>query len=119
VFYGAEGYYVGGRVGVGFGASGEYIDVRQCESSNDFAQERRFLLVGLDQGCVDKGGPHFYGEAGESGSGADVDEASGSRGGLGLEEVAGGEEGFAEVAGYDFFGLADGGEVDAGVPAEE
>jgi hypothetical protein len=33
--------------------------------------------------------------------------------------VAGGEEGFAEVAGDDFFRIADGGEVDAGVPAEE
>jgi hypothetical protein len=35
------------------------------------------------------------------------------------EEVAGGEEGFAEVAGDDFFRIADGGEVDAGVPTEE
>ena len=34
------------------------------------------------------------------------------------EEVTGEEEGLAEVAGYDFFGVADGGEVDAGVPAE-
>jgi len=35
------------------------------------------------------------------------------------EEVAGGEEGFAEVAGDDFFWIADGGEVDAGIPAEK
>jgi hypothetical protein len=35
------------------------------------------------------------------------------------EEVAGGEEGFAEVAGHDFFRIADGGEVDAGVPVEK
>jgi hypothetical protein len=33
--------------------------------------------------------------------------------------LAGGEEGFAEVAGYYFFFVADGGEVDAGIPAEE
>jgi hypothetical protein len=33
--------------------------------------------------------------------------------------MAGGEEGFAEVAGDDFFYVADSGEVDAGVPAEE
>ena len=33
--------------------------------------------------------------------------------------MTGGEEAFAEVAGDDFFGVADGGEVDAGVPAEE
>jgi hypothetical protein len=35
------------------------------------------------------------------------------------EEVVGGEEGFAEVAGHDFFRIADGGEVDAGVPVEK
>jgi hypothetical protein len=34
------------------------------------------------------------------------------------EEVTGQEEGLAEVAGYDFFWVADGGQVDAGVPAE-
>jgi hypothetical protein len=33
--------------------------------------------------------------------------------------MLGGEEGFAEVAGDDFFFAADGGEVDAGVPALE
>ena len=33
--------------------------------------------------------------------------------------MAGGEEGFPEVAGYDFFWLADGGEVYAGIPAEQ
>jgi hypothetical protein len=41
------------------------------------------------------------------------------RRGRAWEEVAGGEEGFAEVAGYYFFFVADGGEVDAGIPAEE
>jgi hypothetical protein len=35
------------------------------------------------------------------------------------KQVAGDEEGFAEVASNDFFFVADGGEVDAGVPAEE
>jgi hypothetical protein len=33
--------------------------------------------------------------------------------------MACGEEGFAEVAGYYFFFVADGGEVDAGVPVQE
>jgi hypothetical protein len=33
--------------------------------------------------------------------------------------MAGGEEAFAEVAGDDVFWVADGGEVDAGVPAEK
>src|SRR5258708_2945072 len=35
------------------------------------------------------------------------------------EQVAGGEEGFGEVAGDYFFWIADGGQVDAGVPVEE
>ncbi len=34
------------------------------------------------------------------------------------EEVAGQKKGLAEVAGYYFFFVADGGQVDAGVPAE-
>ena len=38
--------------------------------------------------------------------------------GRGWEEVAGQEEGLAEVAGYDFFWMADGGQIDVGVPAE-
>jgi hypothetical protein len=33
--------------------------------------------------------------------------------------MAGGEEALAEVAGNDVFGIADGGEIDAGIPAEE
>ena len=37
----------------------------------------------------------------------------------GWEKGLGGEEGFAEVAGDDFIGVADGCEVGAGVPAEE
>jgi hypothetical protein len=43
---------------------------------------------------------------------------AGFKSGIG-EQVMGGEEALAEVAGDDFFGVADGGEVDAGVPAEE
>ena len=42
-----------------------------------------------------------------------------SPGDLCREEVACGEEGFSEVAGYDFFGVTDGGQVDAGIPAEQ
>jgi len=33
--------------------------------------------------------------------------------------VAGNEQGLSEVAGYDFLRIADRGEIDAGVPAEE
>ena len=35
------------------------------------------------------------------------------------EELAGQEEAFAEVAGYDPFGVADRGEIDTGVPPHE
>ena len=43
----------------------------------------------------------------------------GSSGVADWEQVAGGEEAFAEVAGDDVFRVADGGEVDTGVPAQE
>ena len=53
------------------------------------------------------------GEAGESGSAAEVQQ------GFCWGEMGGGEEAFAEVAADDLFGVADGGEVGAGVPLEE
>ena len=120
---GAEGYYFGGRVGEILCAAGEYIDVCQCKPAGDFAQKGRLLLVRFDECQVDMGGPHFNGKSGETGAGSDVDHGARARTLAPTlfcgEEVAGGEEGFAEVAGYDFFRLADGGEVDAGIPAQE
>jgi hypothetical protein len=160
--YGSESYYVGagevGAGGEGFGAVGDYIDVGQCKCAGHFPEEGGLLVIRFDQREMDGRGPDFQGKGGESGAGADVEDArsavastqypvascqlpvpSGTtnipaqaelgRGtlqsgdGRGIrdirgEEVAGEEEGFAEVAGYDFFGMADGGEVDAGVPAE-
>jgi hypothetical protein len=38
---------------------------------------------------------------------------------VGREQVAGREQALAEVAGYYFFFVADGGQVDAGVPVEK
>ena len=96
-------------------------------------------MVGFDEGKGDVGGPEFDRNPGEAGAGAEVGKAdSGAslrwtapsaplRAGLGGcpdmsgdgEQMTGGEEGFAEVAGDYFFWIADGGEVDAGVPAEE
>ena len=134
---GAEGDYVEG-LSDGFGASVLYIDVRQCKSAGDFAEEGGFLVIGFDESEGEVGGPEFYRNAGESGAGAEVGEAGEGRLSLVVgrvkifhhrghrghrvntgEQVAGGEEGFAEVAGDYFFWVADGGEVDAGVPAEE
>ncbi len=110
------------------------MDVRQGKCSGCFAEESGFLVIGFDQGEVDVRGPDFQGKGGKSGAGADVEDANtpaqgelgrgtlqsldgrGIRGARG-EEVAGEEEGLAEVTGYDFFLVADGGQVDAGVPA--
>jgi len=115
--------------GEGFGTAGEYIDVRQCKGTDKFTQEGGFLVVGLDQSERDVRGPELEGYAGEAGAGADVGDGGtgqifqhrghrGRRGNAG-EQMAGGEEGFAEVAGDDFFRVADRGQVDAGIPAEE
>jgi hypothetical protein len=122
-FDGAEGDYVEG-FGERFGTGVLYIDVRQCKGAGDFAEEGGFLVVGFDQGEGDVWGPEFEGEAGESCAGAEVGDAGGKfnifnhRGHRGRHRVeeAGGEERFAEVAGDDVFGVADGGQVDAGVP---
>ncbi len=89
---------------------------------------------------MDVRGPDLQGQGGESGAGADIEDAwsavvscqlpvasgrvqlhrsfASLRMTKSWKEVAGEEEGLAEVAGYDFFGMADGGQVDAGVPAE-
>jgi hypothetical protein len=72
-FQGAESYYVRGGWGVGFGAGGEHIDIRQYKSSDHFAEEGRFPLIGVDQDLLKVGIPEFYREARESGAGAYVD----------------------------------------------
>jgi len=54
------------------------------------------------------------GKAGEASSGSKIEEGAGV-----WVEVTGGEEAFSEVATDDFLGIADGGEVGAGVPLEE
>ena len=106
-------------------ALGEYIDVRQCKGANDFPKEGGFLLVGFDEGEVDERGPDLDGQSGESGAGTEISYTAWRRGCGRIwtdrvgEKVAGGEQGFSEVAGDDFLRPADGGEVDAGVPAEQ
>ena len=121
VFYGSEGYYFGtGEVGTGgqdFGSVGDYIDVGQCKCAGHFAEEGGLLVIRFDQRQVDVRGPQFQGKGGESGAGADVEDlgrtvVSGQWSVVSTafwEEVAGQEKGLAEVAGYDFFWMADGG----------
>ena len=127
-FHGAQGYKVvaviyGYGFGDGFGAGVLYIDVRQCKSAGDLFQECGLLVVGFDKGEGDLGRPELDGEAGEPGAGAEVGDfvnfQRSGRGGDRWEQMPGCEQALAEVAGYDFFGIADGSEVDAGVPAEQ
>ena len=52
-----------------------YIDVRQCKGAGHFAEEGGFLVIRFDECKVDVGSPDFEGESGESGSGAEVEDA--------------------------------------------
>jgi hypothetical protein len=135
-FYRSEGYHLGSREAgagsQGFDSIGNYIDVGQCKRARHFAEEGGLLVIRFDQRQVDVGSPELQGKGREPGAGADVEDAGrmeGSRLGAvgirgrgwprhaGWEEMTGHKQRLAEVAGYYFFFLADGGQVDAGVPA--
>ena len=60
--------------GKGFGTGGEYIDARQCESADDFAEEGDLLLLGLDEGSAEARRPYLDGDAGESSARAEVEK---------------------------------------------
>ena len=118
-FDGTQGHHLGcgGEV---CGTAGEYIDICQCKAADHLPQKSRLLVVRLDQGEVDGGRPEFEGQAGKAGPGADVNTVVGRRSSVvSGEQVAGGKQRLSEVAGDDLLGIADGGEVDAGVPAEK
>jgi len=66
----AERHHVEGGWGQSFCAGVLYIDVRQSKGASDLAQEGGFLVVRLDEGEGDRGGPELDGEAGETGAGA-------------------------------------------------
>ena len=123
-----------------FGAGVLYIDICQCNRAGDFAEEGGLLMVGFDEREGDVRSPEFYRNSGEAGAGTEVGYSSSGfrasgfgngnvkifyhRGHRGRhrverEEMACGEEGFAKMASDNFFGIADGGEVDAGIPAKE
>src|ERR1700733_7352225 len=87
------------------------FNVGQGEGAHDLAEEGGFFVLGFGEGDLDLGVQERDGQAGESGSGAEVEEGFGFGG-----DVAGGEEAFAEMAADDLFGIADSGEVGAGVP---
>ncbi len=144
-FYGSQGYYVGvgagGMGGQGFGSIGDYIDIGQCKCAGHFPEEGGLLVIRFDQRQVDVRGPNLQRESGESGAGTDVEDVQGMGWDLtyrqvrtrrlvavrmrargrprptGGEEMPGHKQRLAEVAGYDFFFLADSSQVDTGVPA--
>ena len=45
--------------GVGFGAVGDYIDVRQCKGAGGFAEEGGFLVIRFDERQADGRSPDF------------------------------------------------------------
>ena len=106
--------------GVGLGANGADFYAGELEGADDLAQKRGFALVGFQQRRTERGRPDLDGEAGETGAGTDIQQVPvASRQAAERIQMAGGKEGFAEVASDDLFGIADGGEVDARVPAQE
>lgn len=126
---GAERHHVAGVRRERFGAAIVYIDVRQYKRATDFPQKRSFLVIGLDEHDGYGRRPELDRDAGEAGTGADVSQRDGRRGhgrrrsagcnGLKREEVAGCEKAFAEMASDDLLGIADGGQIDAGVPPHQ
>jgi len=128
-----------GGTGISFGTASHYIDVSQCSGAANFAQESGFLLIGFNKSDVKVRSPQLDGKSREAGTRAEVEQAGkicgavnprfrkrgetwGTRVGARVlwgEEMAGGEKGFAEMAGDNFFRIADGGEIDARVPAEK
>jgi hypothetical protein len=85
----------------------------EMESANGFAEEGDFLVLGFGEGDAEFGAEEGDGKAGEAGSGAEVEEC------LCGGEMSCGKEAFAEMTSNDLFGVADGGEVGAGVPLEK
>ena len=100
--------------GHGFDATGPYLDVLEGEGADGFAEEGGFFVLGLGERDLDFGVKEGDGEPGEAGSGAEVEEGFGFG-----RDVQASEEALAEVTADDLLGIADGGEVGAGVPLEE
>ena len=79
-FHGAEGYYLGtwklGVRGHDFGSVRDYIDVRQCKRTGDFAKKCGFLVIRFNQRQLNLRSPYLQGQGGESGARADVEDVS-------------------------------------------
>ncbi len=116
---GGEGL-AGGHVLYAAGPDGR---VGQVEAADGLAEEACLLALGLGERDVQVWEQELDGQAGEAGSGAEVEKTGRREEGRGKRkvrsELEGAEEALAEVALDDALGVADGGEVGAGVPAEE
>lgn len=102
----------------GFGARILYIDVHQCKEAGNLAKKGGFLMVRLDEGDGDGWRPELDGKAGEAGARAQIGKRGGpsnrqalpgwtADGGRPWKQITGQEKAFAEVSGYDLFGVAD------------
>jgi hypothetical protein len=79
-----------------------------------FLEEGGFFALRLAEGDVDLRAAEGDGDSGKSRAGAVIEESLDAGG-----QGDGGGDGFDKVAGKDDLGIADCGEVDAGVPAED
>ena len=110
--YGAEGDALIGR-GQGLGTG--WVNAGGDASDADgFLEEGGLFVLGFGEGDGDRGAADGDGDAGETGTGAIVEEG-GDAGGKGL----GTGNGLEEVTFEDGVGLADSGEVGACVPADQ
>jgi|HubBroStandDraft_6_1064221.scaffolds.fasta_scaffold190076_2 hypothetical protein len=99
--------------GHGFNAAGP--DFRgETEGADGLAEEGSLFVLRFGQSDLNVGPQEGDGEAGESCSGAEIEECE-----CAGVEVASGEETLAKVAADDLFGIADGGEVSASIPLEK
>jgi len=99
--------------GHGFDAAGPDF-CGEVKVADGFAEEGSLFVLGFGKGDLNVGPEKDDGQAGEAGSGAEVEECDRAN-----VKVLGGEEAFSEVAADDLLGIADRGEVSAGVPLEE
>ena len=86
----------------------------EAESANGFAQERGFFALRFGQGDGDVRPRDGDGDAGETGSGAEVEKGAHT----GWDLLCG-EEALRKMAAEDGARVAHGGEVDASVPLEK
>jgi hypothetical protein len=99
--------------GHGFDAAGPHFR-GESEGADGLAEESSLFVLRFGEGDLNVGPKEGDREAGEAGPGAEVEKCEYAR-----VEVTRGEETLAEVAADDLFGIADGGEIGAGIPFEE